>query len=131
VEIDALAEKLWLASKIQGHRNPFGKSLTEYTPLELDFVLEMAARDDPEHLTFVRRGASKPVAHEIEAAWDTFYTGPARVRYLAKSDFADAIAQGNANMRRLREKRAKAAPVKPMITRGGKEITGAGNPNRG
>jgi hypothetical protein len=80
----ALALKLWQASKIQGHRNPFGKSLLDYTVAELDFVLEMAAIDSPKEYVFKRGEIASDGSHvpAAKAAWVNALRGGALAGYL-------------------------------------------------
>jgi hypothetical protein len=68
---------LWLASRIQGHSNPFGKALVDYSVAELDFVLEMAAIDEPGRYEFQRGGVAQPTQAAINAAWHDVRSGKA------------------------------------------------------
>ena len=120
---DPLLGKLWIASRILGGHapgGPFGKPLPQYTMAELDFVLEMAARDDPEHFTFIRGGRDPRKAQgEARAAWFRVLKGKARAERMEKDGLAAAT-------RRLAEYRkrqmAQPAPIVPMITRRGKPV---------
>jgi hypothetical protein len=87
---DPLARKLWIASVIQGHRNPFGKALRDYTVAELDFVLEMAALDDPEHYSFSRAGAKDAPAAAM-TGWVNVLREPLKQRYLELIGVAQGI----------------------------------------
>jgi hypothetical protein len=72
-----LARKLWLASRIQGHSNPFGKALVDYSVAELDFVLEMASLESPPLCDFQRAGALRITQAAINAAWHDVRSGKA------------------------------------------------------
>lgn len=108
-----LSKKLWLASKIQGHRNPFGKPLTDYTIWELDWVLEMEALDRPKELSFSRNGQEPVTSAQVMAAWASTLTGAALVRFMKGkwSPKATAVSQAQ-----------KGIGLKPGITKGGKPI---------
>jgi hypothetical protein len=116
---------VWLASKILGSHTaggPFGKPLAEYSAVELDFVLEMAAIDEPERYTFVRDGkvsGVSQVAQEL-ADWTKCLEGPALARHLANSFVPPAWTK--------RPKPESGMTV--GITRGGKAID-AGRQNNG
>lgn len=90
----ALALKLWQAAKIQGHKNPFGKPLPEYTVAELDFVLEMEARDNPKEFVFVRDGESSDGSHvtEAKAAWVGVLRGKSLAKRLSGIPFSKVAA---------------------------------------
>ena len=123
-----LLRKLWLASVIQGHRNPFGKPLPDYTIAELDFVLEMAAQDDPERYSFRRAGQPENVrkaASEIAAAWLNVRAGAALKKHMAASGFAAAMDMANKWYSR------KKPGLQPGVTRGGKDISDAWNSRTG
>lgn len=110
----ALAGKLWQAAKIQGHKNPFGKTLLEYTVPELDFVLEMEALDNPKGFVFKRGGISTDGSHvtEAKAAWASVLRGAALTRYLSGIPFKAVQAY------RARVSGAQAAGMKPGIREG-------------
>ena len=110
-----------MASVIQGHRNPFGKSLTDYTVPELDFVLEMAARDEPERFTFTRAGTASVRQPEALARWQDTLAGPLRMRFLGRFGLTRQIEA-------VRAWKTRQAPgLRPGLSRGGKEIGGARN----
>lgn len=78
---------------IQGHRNPFGKALRDYSIAELDFVLEMASLDEPERYSFTRSGKQAGVkeAPAAMATWLNVLTGALRDRYLERIGVARGI----------------------------------------
>lgn len=106
-----------MASKILGSHTtggPFGKPLPEYSAMELDFVLEMAAIDDPERYTFVRGGKVSGVSEMVQelADWTKCLEGPALERHLKRSFTPPAWTR-----------RKKPEPSMTVgITRGGKSI---------
>jgi hypothetical protein len=108
---------LWLASKILGGHaagGPFGKPLPEYSTVELDFVLEMAAIDDPERYTFTRGGKVSGVSELVKelADWTKCLEGAALERYLRNTFTPPAWTR-----------RKKPEPSMTVgITRGGKVI---------
>ena len=113
-----MARKLWLASVIQGHRNPFGKPLTEYTVPQLDFVLEMASIDEPDSWRFVRAGADGTPKSAAMAQWNDALTGAARNVLMAATGFAQAIG----GIAAWRSRHAPGAGMRLGLTRGGKRI---------
>ena len=109
-----LAAKLWVASKVLGGHaagGPFGKRLVEHTPAELDFILEMAARDEPDKYAFRRAGTPDPMQRtEAGAAWyDRALGGSLRKSLEAATARARAAAHG-------------AQRLRPGLTRGGKPV---------
>ena len=121
---DPLARKLWVVSVIQGHRNPFGKPITDYAPHELDFVAEMAALDEPDHWTFTRAGVSAEVRSNTLAEWRDRLGGPALSAFLGRTGLATAM-RGIARWHASRS----TGGLRPGLTRGGKKITDASDPN--
>lgn len=117
-----MARKLWLASKILGgHANggPFGKPLSEYSLIEIDFVLEMAAIDEPDRYSFVRNGKVSGVSQITQdlAEWTKCLEGPALARHMA------ATFSPPAWTRRSKPEQS----MKVGITRGGKAVDDASN----
>lgn len=107
-----------MASRILGSHTaggPFGKPLTDHTPAELDFILEMGARDEPERFTFLRGGKDARMHDaEAKAAWlDTAIDNGQRLRMAG-------LAEQQANLNRYRQR--KAPGMRPGMTRGGKAI---------
>jgi hypothetical protein len=101
---------------IQGHRNPFGKALRDYTIAELDFVLEMAAIDNPDQYTFSRGGtpAGRSDAPVAMAGWMSVLKEPLLQRYLERV----GVAQG---IRAVAAWKAKqTGGLKPGFSRAGK-----------
>ena len=112
-----------MASRILGSHaagGPFGKPLVAHTPAELDFILEMGARDEPDRFTFLRGGKDPRLeASEVAAAWVAVAANDEQ--RLATAGLADAQA-------RLKVHKAKAGGVqtmRPGLTRGGKAIPDA------
>ena len=113
----ALARKVWQAAKIQGHRDPFGKKLLDYTVAELDFVLEMEALDKPDEYVFERGGIASNNAHvpHNKAAWASVLRGTALAKFFSGIPFGPVAAyharqQAGAMMPGIRER--VAAPLK-------------------
>ena len=81
-------------AKIQGHRNPFGKALLDYTEAELDFVLEMEALDNPKTHVFQRGGVATDGSHipVLKAAWASLRSGKALDAFFAGIPFAMVAA---------------------------------------
>lgn len=111
-----------MASVIQGHRNPFGKALLEYNTAQLDFVLEMAAIDEPDRWKF-RRSGEEVERSESLARWRDSLAGRALVGFLARTGLAHA-SRGLAayEARRLR---GTDAGMKPGLSRAGKALPDA------
>jgi hypothetical protein len=114
------AKKLWLASAIQGHRNPWAKPLTEYSVAQLDFVLEMASIDEPEKWQFNRPlKPAQPAAPSAMAAWHNVMAGKLSVAWMARTGIADATA-------RIQAWRARRGELRPGLTRAGQPIKEVG-----
>ena len=110
-----------MASRILGNHaagGPFGKSLAEHTQAELDFILEMGAKDEPDRFVFLRNGRdSRHDASEAAAAWAAVAANDAQ--RLKNSGLAEAQA-------RLKAYKDRAGPtLQPGLTRGGKAIPDA------
>jgi hypothetical protein len=120
---DRLAKKLWLASKIQGHRNPFGKPLIEYSVAQLDFILEMAALDEPDRYSFVRESTttSPGASAATLASWADVLSGTLQAAYMDRL----GITQGNRALALYAAKHG--AGLTPGFSRGGKPIDASGN----
>ena len=117
---------MWLASKIQGHRNPFGKPLTEYNHAELDFILEMSAIDDPESYVFHRGGDVPLSPSQVSAAWFKVLRGKALLRHT----LGQAIEVANKAVEAFNGR--FTGGLKPGITQRGKAINvNAGDSNNG
>lgn len=101
---------------VQGHRNPFGKPLVEHTMPELDFVLEMAAIDDPDRWTFTRAGADTAPRSEAMSRWRDSLAGKALVELMSLTGATAA----RAGIERWRNR--KSGGMKPGLTRRGKDI---------
>jgi len=101
---------------MQGHKNPFGKPLNEYTVAELDFVLEMSAIDDPDHWTFVRASKHATTTPKALARWIDVLAGPLAAQYQAYI----GITAGLENVRRWRAR--KESGLKPGFSRAGKSV---------
>lgn len=107
-----------MAAVIQGHRNPFGKPLPEYSVAELDFVLEMAARDEPERWQFVR--ADKPADNaqpQTMAQWHNVMAGRLAVAWMVRTGVTDATAR----IRNWRQRQGQGQ-MRPGLTQGGKPV---------
>ena len=120
---DPLARKLWLASRILGGHapgGPFGKALPDYTVAELDFVLEMAAQDDPDRYSFTR-ASGPPAAPTVLAKWSDTLMGNALMRYLERT----GIASGQRALDAYRKRQAAGSGMRFGFTRGGKPIDAA------
>ena len=103
---------------IQGHRNPFGKALRDYTVAELDFVLEMAAIDTPDQYTFSRAGspAGRSEAPIAMASWMSVLREPLKQQYLERV----GVAQGIRSVAMWRA--TQGGGLKPGFSRAGKPI---------
>lgn len=113
-----------MASVVQGHRNPFGKPLAEHTVPELDFVLEMAAIDDPERWTFHRGGEDATPQSESMSRWRSSLAGSA----LAELMSLTGATAARAGIERWRNRRSMG--LRPGITRRGRSITGGDGTDR-
>lgn len=109
-----------MASRILGSHaagGPFGKPLTQHTPAELDFILEMGARDEPERFTFLRNGVDpRRVASEAAAAWASVAIDNADRLKVA------GLSEAQARLNAYKAKMGAAQTMKPGITRGGKPV---------
>jgi hypothetical protein len=106
-----------MASVVQGHRNPFGKPLVEYTVVELDFVLEMAALDEPDRWSFVRGGRkSGTAAPAAMARWSDALGGGLFRKYMDRTGLTRGIAAVTS------WRRKQGGGMKPGFTRGGKPV---------
>lgn len=101
---------------MQGHKNPFGKPLNEYTIAELDFVLEMSAIDDPDNWTFVRGSKQSETTSKSLARWFDVLAGPLFDQYQRYM----GITAGLDNVRRWRAR--QGGGLKPGLSRGGKAV---------
>lgn len=102
---------------IQGHRNPFGKPLTEYTTAQLDFVLEMASIDDPERYTFVRNeNTARGAGSKALARWTDVLLGKPLLYFMEKTGMAAA----SAGVAAWRNRRSAGGGLKPGFSRAGK-----------
>jgi hypothetical protein len=101
---------------MQGHKNPFGKPLNEYSVAELDFILEMSALDDPEHWTFIRAAKQAVSTPKALARWIDVLAGPLAAQYQAYI----GITAGLDNVRRWRAR--KAGGLQPGLSRAGKVV---------
>ena len=107
-----LLRKLWLVAKIQGHKNPFSPELLRLNVAQIDFVLEMAALDEPDRYHFHRKGRAAPPQPETTAAWfDAAY---------GKNALGRALEAASA---RLASWRSNAMPQRRQgFSRGGKPL---------
>ena len=80
----SLAEKIWRVSRILGNISPFSDELLRHTEAQLDFILEMYAKDHPDEYRLVRTGdPGEKTPAEIAAAWESAFIGRARQEFLA------------------------------------------------
>lgn len=93
---------------------------------QLDFVLEMAARDDPDKWTFTRAGTVQ--ASESLTRWVDRLAGRMLMQFLMTTGLA-AASQGAARWRAKKSAPAAGAGLKPGVSRGGKGLKGASNSN--
>lgn len=107
-----------MAAKIQGHRNPFGKALPDYTVAQLDFVLEMAALDEPDRYSFTRDGkeTGRSTSTAALASWTDTLKGPLLARYL------EQIGIGAGNRAVAAYLARKRTGLRPGLTRRGKPV---------
>lgn len=119
-----------MASVVQGHRDPFGRKLIDYNIPQLDFVLEMAALDEPDRWTFVRGGKGASVsAPESMARWKDVLGGSLLGRFMGMI----GATKGMANVAAWRKRQARGF-TPGVTTRGGKPIggdAGTGSKDRG
>lgn len=90
-----------MVAKVQGHKNPFHPDLMALTMPQIDYILEMQARDDPDHYTFTRGNKAAPT--NALAAWYNIFEGGALQRFLA--------SKLNLNVIQKRRAEAKSKPV--------------------
>lgn len=109
---------------VQGHRNPFGKPLAEHTVPELDFVLEMAALDDPERWKFERAGDGSVPRSDAMSRWRDSLAGRALTELMSVTGATAA----RAGIERWRNRRMGG--MRPGLTRRGKEIADGDGPDR-
>jgi hypothetical protein len=83
----------------------------------MDFVLEMAALDEPDKWSFTRQGRSSPAeSTETMAAWHNVLTGRLALEYLLYTGIA--AAQEVVNKWKTRQ----GPGLRPGLTRGGKAL---------
>jgi hypothetical protein len=125
-----LAQKLWQASKILGEHTtggPFSKPLIEYSVQQLDFVLEMAAKDDPDKWTFVRPTAAP--AHSVRmSGWNDVLSGSALHRFMTATGMLNALS-GITAWRARQPNVVTGKGLRLGHTRGGKALKNAGDKN--
>jgi len=85
---------------------------------ELDFILEMAARDEPERWTFVRAGQERTT--KALAGWTDVLKGNLLLRYLTRI----GVTAGIAGVAAWRKRQQQGGGLKPGLTRGGKPLAG-------
>jgi hypothetical protein len=107
-----------MAAVIQGHRDPFGKKLSEYTTAQLDFVLEMAAVDEPERWVFQRGGEDRKAHAESLAKWRDALAGRALMEVLNLSGATAA----RAGIAAWKSRRMGGSGMRPGLTRGGRKV---------
>jgi hypothetical protein len=117
--------KLWVASRILGSHaagGPFGKPLLDHTPDEIDFILEMGARDEPERFTFMRGGKDARVeAAKAKAAWlDTTIDNSQKLKMAG-------LAEQQAKLNQYKQRGRAASGMRPGMTRGGKAVSDVGD----
>lgn len=109
-----------MASRILGSHaagGPFGKPLTQHTPAELDFILEMGANDEPERFVFLRGGKDpRREAAEKAAAWVSIAANDREK--LKVAGLTDAQSRLNA----YKARKGAVSGLQPGLTRGGKPI---------
>jgi hypothetical protein len=91
---------------------------------QLDFVLEMAARDDPNKWTFTRVGTIQ--SSESMTRWVDRLAGRILMQFLVSTGLA-ASQQNAAKWRTKKFAPAAGAGLKPGASRGGKELKRARN----
>lgn len=79
-----LSLKLWRASRIL-NKSPFEESLLAHNEAQLDFIIEMYAKDNPRELKFMRVGEVDDSIARTTALrdWANVLIGPALTNYLA------------------------------------------------
>lgn len=87
------AEKLWEVSRILGNRSPFDPYILEHTEAQLDFILEMYAKDNPRTRRFVRPGRIEDGTREVMVTkgWADVLTGAALARFMRKRLPSEAV----------------------------------------
>ena len=111
-----IGKKLWMVGRLLG-LSPFDDSLTEMPIHQLDWILAMASKDNPESIKIVTAKAEMPW-QEREAAWDSVLQGNAykkRHRLDEQKPLFEAIE-------RMRKEGtlypAKVGALKPEVRRG-------------
>jgi hypothetical protein len=91
----------------------------DYTVPELDFVLEMAAIDEPEKWQFTRSGEDNQPRSETLAGWGDRLAGRAFLWFLGRT----GIGAANQGLTSWRARRSEGG-LRPGLSRGGKSIDG-------
>lgn len=92
-----LAQRLWRVSRCLNNCSPFSQEILSLNRAEMDFILEMYSKDNPEKLKFRRNvGAEQSVAL---VAWANFLTGKDKIRLLARHAVNPATLQQLKNRR--------------------------------
>jgi hypothetical protein len=92
---------------------------------QLDFVLEMAAKDDPDKWTFTRAGTVQ--ASESMTRWVDKLAGRILTQFLMITGLTASIEA--AAKWRAKRSAPPSTGLKPGMSRGGKDLKGASNPN--
>lgn len=105
-----MARKLWQVSQIL-EISPFDPGLLSHNEAQLDFILEMWAKDNPKRGRFVREGkASDGMADTMaRKGWADVLRGAALNDYLATQMPPPAV------MRRIREMRGSGAAMRRPV----------------
>lgn len=79
------AEKLWRVSRILGERSPFDPYILGHNEAQIDFVLEMYAKEN-KGVKFVRPGKTDDSENEVltSRSWANRLMGPALARFMEK-----------------------------------------------
>ncbi len=97
-------------------------------PAQLDFILEMEARDNPKTLVFYRDGKASDGSHKVveDAAWHDVLLDPVAAGHGAS--IAAATTAAHVRAWRARQQGTKLSSVtpglKPGFTQGGKPVNG-------
>lgn len=101
---------MWKVSRVLNNISPFADELLQHSEAQLDFILEMYAKDNPEEVTFVRADKPTPLtATESMAEWECRLLGKAKQDFWGMFMPSAAVLQKAAQMTQAGAKLAAAA----------------------
>lgn len=104
-----LAKKLWQASRVL-NTSPFSPELLHHSEVQLDFILEMHALDNPKELVFERTSSEKILSEtETLAQWDQVLIGKSKQEFFAGMLPSKAVLERAMGIQKTSAELVKAA----------------------